>query len=123
MSGHDELIERLRAESFSLRQEARGHMPFVAAGLVRKAEQFTEAANALEAQEKALRYISGEDVAGMEAHLRPDEVARAALDPASQGEACERCGGTGRVHDGNAFGWPWTIPCPDCGTGQGGEKR
>lgn len=34
--------------------------------------------------EEALRYIAGEDVGGFDAHMRPQDVARAALNPEGQ---------------------------------------
>jgi hypothetical protein len=40
----------------------------------------------LEAAEQALRYIAGYDVAGYDAHLRSEDVARAALAAAAPGE-------------------------------------
>lgn len=68
---------------------------------------------------EALRYIMGEDVAGYEAHMRPEEVARAALDPQQT---------SGGVHHPPETG-PREAPCrglqppdvPTIGSRSGGE--
>jgi hypothetical protein len=57
----------------------------------------------LEAAEQALRYIAGYDVAGYDAHLRSEDVARAALAAAAPGETTlsELGQTTGRTEPGS----------------------